>query len=157
MSSCLSSAASSVPGQPLGLCCSHEMLFGALEPDRRLGPFFRVFLWLYLGLKLPQCGASQGLRHCPQTARCRRGCPQGVWLRSCPPRPCPPCCPLATGSALADCPASAPAEKPAPVSAGPSGAPLGAGLWLSCCLTPEVGSQASCFQGPVSDPQHLRR
>ena len=75
MSSCLSSAASSVPGQPLGLCCSHEMLFGALEPDRRLGPFFRVFLWLYLGLKLPQCGASQGLRHCPQTARCGRGLP----------------------------------------------------------------------------------
>lgn len=70
MSSSLSSPASLVPGQPLGLCCSHEMLFGALEPDRRRGPFFKVFLRLDLCLKLPPCGVSQGLRHCPQTTQC---------------------------------------------------------------------------------------
>lgn len=77
LSSSLSSLASLVPGQLLGLCCSHETLFGALEPDRRLGPFFRVFLGLDLGLKLSQCGAPKASAIVPDSPVWAGAAPRG--------------------------------------------------------------------------------
>lgn len=47
------SPASWVSCRPPGLSLSHEMVFGALQPDPGLGPFLRVFLGLDLDLKLP--------------------------------------------------------------------------------------------------------
>lgn len=158
MSSSLSSLASLVPGQPLGLCCSHETLFGALEPDRRLGPFFRVFLGLDLGLKLPQCGAPQGLRHCPQTAQCGREPPPGGLAeeRSSPPLTAV----LSSGHWAAPWLTAQPLpqqKSPFPFLQAPGGAPLGGGCGCLAVSPQRWAHMQVVFKECCLTPQHPRR